>query len=76
MYNASFSDSHTLLSSKEKEVINWLKQGKSSWDMSVILGISERTVKFHVSNIMRKLDASSRTHAVAIVIEQRLLEIR
>ena len=64
-----------LLSVKEQEVLKWLKQGKNTWDVSVILGISERTVKFHVGNIMRKLDASTRTHAVAIAIEQGLLDI-
>ena len=63
------------LSGKETEVLKWLKQGKSTWDISVILRISERTVKFHVGNIMRKLDASSRTHAVAIAIEQGLVDI-
>ena len=63
------------LSLKEKEVLKWLKQGKSTWNISAILKISERTVKFHVGNIMRKLDASSRTHAVAIAIEQRLVDI-
>lgn len=63
------------LSPKELEVLKWLKSGKSTWDISVILGISERTVKFHVSNIMQKLDASSRTHAVAIALEQGLVAI-
>lgn len=57
-------------------MLKWLKQGKSTWDVSVILGISERTIKFHVSNIMvQKLDASTRTHAVAIAIEQGPVDI-
>jgi DNA-binding CsgD family transcriptional regulator len=55
--------------------MKWLKHGKSTWDISVILGISERTVKFHISNVIQKLDASSRTHAVAIAIEQGLVGI-
>jgi DNA-binding CsgD family transcriptional regulator len=37
--------------------------------MSVILHISERTVNFHIKNIKQKLDAVSRTHAVAKAIE-------
>ena len=62
------------LSPKEREILQWLKQGKSNWDISMIQRISERTVKFHVGNIMRKLDASTRTHAVAIAMEQGLVE--
>jgi DNA-binding NarL/FixJ family response regulator len=57
------------LSPREKEVLTWLKKGKSSWEMSVILHISERTVNFHIKNIKQKLDAVSRTHAVAKAIE-------
>jgi len=63
------------LTPKETEIINWVKEGKSTWDISVILGISERTVKFHVGNIMHKLDATTRTHAVAIAMEQGFVDI-
>lgn len=66
-YNGSF------LSMREKEVLKWLKKGKSSWDISIILGISERTVNFHITNIMNKLDAMTRTQAVAISIEKGLI---
>jgi DNA-binding CsgD family transcriptional regulator len=64
------------LTPKEKQVLKWTKEGKSSWETSAILGISERTVKFHIGNIMQKLDASSRAHAVAIAIEQGILDSR
>ncbi|GBE36033.1 transcriptional activator protein LuxR [bacterium BMS3Bbin07] len=63
------------LSPREREVLIWIKEGKSTWEISIILGVSERTVKFHVCNVMRKLDAVTRTHAVAIAIEQRLIDI-
>jgi LuxR family transcriptional regulator, quorum-sensing system regulator CviR len=63
------------LTAKETEVLKWVKQGKSTWDISTILGISERTVKFHVGNILQKLDATTRTHAVAIALEQGLVDI-
>lgn len=62
------------LSIRENEVLIWLKEGKSSWDISRILRVSERTVNFHIENIMRKLDAVNRTHAVAIALEQRLID--
>ena len=63
------------LTPKETEILKWLKKGKTSWETSVILGISERTVKFHISNILHKLDASTRTHAVAIAMEQGLVDL-
>jgi DNA-binding CsgD family transcriptional regulator len=63
------------LSSREKEVLDWLKQGKSSWDTSVILGISERTVNFHVCNIMRKLGATNRPQALAVATRLGLIDL-
>lgn len=63
------------LTSREKEVLNWVKKGKSSWDISAILNISERTVKFHVDNIMKKLDVVSRVHAVAVALSAGLIDI-
>lgn len=64
-----------LLSNREKEVLNWLKDGKSSWDISAILGISERTVNFHVYNIMKKLEVVNRAQAVAVATHLGMLEI-
>ena len=64
-----------LLSTREMEVLDWLKQGKSSWDISVILDISERTVNFHVYNIMRKLGATNRPQAVAVAARLGLIRI-
>jgi DNA-binding CsgD family transcriptional regulator len=64
-----------VLSPREIEILNWLKLGKSNWDISNILKISERTVRFHVKNIMKKLNATNKIHAVAIAIGQRLIEI-
>ncbi|MDR3438216.1 LuxR C-terminal-related transcriptional regulator [Telmatospirillum sp.] len=62
-----------LLSNRESEVLNWLKLGKSSWDISMVLGISERTVNFHVYNLMRKLGAINRPQAVAIAVSRGLI---
>lgn len=63
----------SLLSKRERVVLEWLKKGKSSWDISKIMNISERTVNFHIYNIIQKLDALNRTHAVAIAIEKGLI---
>jgi DNA-binding CsgD family transcriptional regulator len=64
-----------VLSPREIEVLNWLKLGKSSWDISIILGISERTVNFHVYNIMQKLKVVNRPQAVAAAIHFGLIDV-
>jgi len=61
------------LSKRELEVLNWLQRGKSSWDISMLLHISERTVNFHVDNIKRKLDAVNRPQAVSVAVQQGLI---
>jgi PAS domain S-box-containing protein len=61
------------LSPREKEILTWVMQGKSTWDISTILKISERTVKFHVENVMKKLSAVNRTQAVAIALRDKLI---
>ena len=58
---------------REQQVLHWLKEGKSSWDISMILAISERTVNFHVQNIKRKTNAVSRAQAVATAMHLGLL---
>ena len=62
------------ISAREKQVLKWLRKGKSSWDISQILEISERTVNFHINNIMKKFDAITRTQALAIAVENGLIE--
>lgn len=51
-------------SEREKEVIDLLLQGKSNKQIALALGISARTVEFHLKNVYRKLRVSSRTEAV------------
>jgi DNA-binding CsgD family transcriptional regulator len=53
------------LSSRELSVLRWMKEGKTNWEISRILGLSERTIRFHVGSIFEKLEVTSRTQAVA-----------
>ena len=53
------------LTSRELEVLSWVKEGKTSWEISKILKISERTINFHVNNVKKKLNAGNRMSAVA-----------
>lgn len=61
------------LTAREREVLHWLKEGKTNWEISIILKMSERTAKFHVTNILGKLGASTRSHAVALAYSQNLI---
>lgn len=62
------------LTPKELEILAWIQQGKTSWEIGRILKITERTVKFHVGNACRKLGANSRTQAVAIAMREGFLK--
>lgn len=53
------------LSPRELTVLFWMKEGKTNWEIAQILGLSERTVRFHVGGIFEKLEVTSRTQAVA-----------
>ena len=52
------------VTSRERECLLWSALGKSSWEISEILSISEATVNFHMQNAMRKLEVYSRPHAI------------
>ena len=65
-------DSQRSLSTREREVLMWLRCGKTSWAISVILKISERTVNFHANNIMSKLGVINRMQAVSVAFDNEL----
>lgn len=52
------------LTRREIDVLSWTSQGKTAWEVSVILGMSEKTVNFHLGNAMRKLQVNSKHQAV------------
>ena len=60
------NESISNLTNREVEVLRWIKEGKTNWEISRILNITERTVKYHTENIYKKLGVSSRTHAVRV----------
>lgn len=51
------------ITEREREVLQWLKTGKTNWEIAQILGISPYTVKNHVQNILRKLNVQNRSLA-------------
>ncbi|MGU7781651.1 LuxR family transcriptional regulator [Burkholderia sp. PU8-34] len=52
------------LTAREKEVLKWTAAGKTYADIGLILSIYDRTVKFHLMNVMRKLRAANKAEAV------------
>jgi LuxR family quorum sensing-dependent transcriptional regulator len=62
------------LTPREREVITWVGQGKSAWEIGEILNIAKRTVDEHVQTVCQKLGAANRVHAVAIAIRNGLIE--
>jgi LuxR family quorum-sensing system transcriptional regulator CciR len=63
------------LSRREREVLQWTAEGKTSWDIGMILNISDNTVNFHIKNSIRKLGTTSRTVAVVKAIRLNLIEL-
>lgn len=61
------------LTPREREVLKWLKEGKTRWEIAIILAISHRTVCFHVNNVVQKLNAVNSRQAVAVAMENEIL---
>ncbi len=61
------------LTQREREVLNYMAQGYLNKQIALALGISEQTVKNHVTSILRKLDANARTQAVIIAMKHGLI---
>jgi len=53
------------LTEREVEILRWTAAGKTAWEIGGILKISERTVNFHVQNVMEKFGVHNKTHAAA-----------
>jgi len=59
---------------REVDVLRWVKEGKSNYEIGLILGISGLTVKNHLQKIYKKLNVQNRAQAVSRCISLRLLE--
>ena len=53
------------MTGRQREIFEWVKQGKTNWEISKIIGCSEENVKYHMKNILRILGSHNRTQAVA-----------
>lgn len=64
----------TVLSERERECLLWTARGKSSWEISVIVGLSENTITSYLKNAMKKLGTTNRVLAVVMAIKDGLIE--
>jgi DNA-binding NarL/FixJ family response regulator len=62
------------LSHRERQVLRLIADGLPSKQIASTLGISERTVKFHTTSVLRKLEADNRAQAVALAAQRGLLD--
>ncbi len=63
------------LTPREIEILRYIAQGYLNKQIAAELGISEQTIKNHVTSILRKLNANVRTEAVVVAIKQGLISI-
>jgi two-component system response regulator DegU len=56
------------LTRRETQILDYVAKGNTNKQIADILGISEQTIKSHVSAVLRKLNANDRAHAVALAI--------
>jgi DNA-binding NarL/FixJ family response regulator len=63
------------LTPRETEILTYIAQGYLNKQIAIELGISEQTIKNHVTSILRKLNANARTEAVVVAIKQGLISL-
>jgi DNA-binding CsgD family transcriptional regulator len=61
------------LTTREQEVLHWVAEAKSNWQISEIIHCAEETVKKHLQHIYRKMGVETRTAAAAIYLRAKLL---
>ena len=62
------------LNDREVEILTWVARGKTSAEIAQIIGLTKRTVDFHIDNARGKLGAATRTEAVIKATTGRLIE--
>ncbi|WP_175824458.1 helix-turn-helix transcriptional regulator [Burkholderia cepacia] len=67
-------DSTVQLSPRQRECLSWVARGKTSWEISVILGISRHTVEYHIAEAMKILNVNSRIAAAVNASHYGLIE--
>ncbi len=63
------------LTNRETQILNHVADGNTNKQIAHLLGISEQTIKSHVSAVLRKLNANDRAHAVALAMRDGWISI-
>lgn len=61
------------LSKRELECIQWTSEGKTSYEISVILNLSENTVNNYIASVTKKLGAVNRTHMISLALRSSII---
>lgn len=64
-----------ILTKREREVFEFLILSKSTKEIALLLDITEKTVRNHISNVIGKLGVSSRTQAILELIRHNVIKI-
>lgn len=64
-----------IISKKELEILKWTAAGKTAFEAGCIIGVSERTVVYHLVNIMKKLNCSNKGQAVAFALTHNIIQL-
>jgi DNA-binding NarL/FixJ family response regulator len=66
---------HFPLSERETEVLALIAKGRSNKEIGAVLGVTEGTVKIHVTNIFSKLNVAARTEALVVAVQRGIIDI-
>ena len=53
------------MSDRQKQILHWINEGKTNWEIAHILGMTEKNVKYHIEQIFAKLGVRTRAQAAA-----------
>lgn len=63
------------LTAREIEILTWTARGKTRWEISEILSVSEETVKTHLTHAAQKLGVSNKAHAVSMALNYGIIQL-
>jgi len=64
-----------VLTARESEIIRWTADGKTAEEVAAILGVSDRTVTFHIQNVLGKLNSTNKIQATVKAVALGLVRL-
>lgn len=62
-----------VLTLREKDILRWCSEGKTAEEIALLMGVSERTINFHIGNSIKKLSVANKTAATAKAVYLQLI---